>query len=80
MKSKMDKKKNKTYSILNLILIYIITRFITYNFFEIYSNPDVIRPDLAYFRVKISNNRFNRLYSTFTFTASIMELYCGYFC
>ncbi len=44
MKSKMDKKKNKTYSILNLILIYIITRFITYNFFEIYSNPDVIRP------------------------------------
>ena len=44
MKSKMDKKKNKTYSILNLILIFIITRFITYNFFEIYSNPDVIRP------------------------------------
>ena len=34
MKSKMDKKKNKTYSILNLILIYIITRFITYNFLK----------------------------------------------
>ncbi len=40
----MDNKKYNIYSIINLIIIYIITRFITYNFFEIYSNPDIIKP------------------------------------